>query len=86
MPATERMTDRQVDVDTWGHPGLPHIRLDCTVVDEEALHYSSVMRTAQEKAPVAAQAERTKASKYGNAKGGIGVTGIAIAAQWTVWS
>ena len=45
MLATERMTESQVDVDAWGHPGLPHIRLDYTVVDAEALHYySSVMK------------------------------------------
>ena len=41
-------------------PALPHIRLDYTLVDAEALHYSSAMRKAQEEAPAAAQAERTK--------------------------
>ena len=36
------------------------------------------MRKAQGKAPAVAQADKTKASKYGNASGGIGVTGIAM--------
>ena len=34
----EVVSRRSVDVDAWGHPGLPHIRLDFTVVDAEALH------------------------------------------------
>ena len=67
MLATERMTEPRVDVVARGHPGLPHIRLDYTVVGAEAFHYSSVMRKAQGKAPAVAQAEKTKASKYGNA-------------------
>ena len=33
---TERLTEPRVDVDAWGHPGLPHMRLDFTVVDAEA--------------------------------------------------
>ena len=54
------------------------MRLDLTIVDAEALHYSSVMRKAQEQAPAAAQAEKAKESKYGKAKGGIGVMGIPV--------
>ena len=73
---TERLTEPLVDVDAWGHPGLPHIRLDFTVVDAEALHCSSAMRKALETAPAAAQAEKTKESKYGKTKGG--VTGTAM--------
>ena len=76
--ATERLKEPRVDVDAWGHLGLPHIRLGYTVVDAEALHYSSATKKAEEKAPAAAQAERTKANKYGNATGGIGVMGIAM--------
>ena len=76
--ATEKFTEPRVDVDAWGHPRLPHMRLDLTVVDAEALHYSSVMRKAQEQAPAAAQAEKAKESKYGKTKGGIGVTGKAV--------
>ena len=53
----EKLTEPRVDVDAWGHPGLPHIRLNFTVVDAEAFHYSSAMRKAQETAPAAAQAE-----------------------------
>ena len=37
---------------TWtlgGHPGLPHVRLDFTVVDAETLHCSSAMREPQPK-------------------------------------
>ena len=35
---TDRFTEPRVDVDAWGHAGLPHIRLDFTVVDAEAIH------------------------------------------------
>ena len=66
---TDRLTEPRVDVDAWGHPGLPHMRLDFTVVDAEALHYSSAMRKAQDTAPAAAQAEKSKENK-----GGVGVT------------
>ena len=69
---TEKLTEPRVDVDAWGHPGLPHIRLDFTVVDAEALHYPSAMRKAQDTAPEAAQAEKAKESKYGKTKGGVG--------------
>ena len=61
-----------------GHPGLPHIRLDFTVVDEEVLHYSSAIRKGGEEVPAAAQAERAKMNKYGKAKGGVGVTVISL--------
>ena len=54
------------------------MRLDFTVVDAEVLHYSAAMRKAQDTAPAAAQAEKTKENKYGKTKGGIGVTGIAM--------
>ena len=75
---TDRLTEPRVDVDAWGHPGLPHIRLDFTVVDAEAIHYSSAMRKAQDTAPAAAQAEKTKENKCGKVTGGVGVTGIAM--------
>ena len=75
---TERLTEPRFDVDAWGHRGLPHIRLDFTVVDAEAIQYSSAMRKAQDTAPAAAQAEKTKENKYGNVKGGVGVTGTAM--------
>ena len=65
-------------MDAWRHPGLPHIRLDFTVVDAEAIHYFSAMRKAQDTAPAAAQAEKTKENKFGKVKGGVGVTGIAM--------
>ena len=52
------------------------MRLDSTVVDAEALHYSSAMRKSQDTAPAAAQAEKTKENKHGTTKGGVGVTGI----------
>ena len=81
---TERLTEPRVDVDAWGHPGLPHMRLDFTVVDAEAIHYSSAMKKAQDTAPVAAQAEKAKEYKYGKAKGGVGVTGHGHAAQRAV--
>ena len=68
---TDRLTEPRVDVDAWGHPGLPHIRLGFTVVDAEAIHYSSAMRKAQDTAPAAAQAEQTKENKYGKVKGGV---------------
>ena len=80
LPAlvTEKLTEPRVDVDASGLPGLPHKRLDFTVVGAEALHYSWAMRKAQETAPAAAQAERAKESKYGETKGGLGVRGIAV--------
>ena len=86
MLASERMTEPRVGRGRLGTPGLPHIRLDYTVVDAEALHYSSVMRKAQEKAPAAAQAERTKASKYGNAKGRNRSYRNRDAAPWSIRS
>ena len=61
---------------TWTHgdtQGLPHIHLDCTVVE--------AMRRGQEQAKAAAQAERTKTSKYGRAKGGVAVTGGGVQAS-----
>ena len=64
----DRLTEPRVDVDAWGHPGLPHVRLDFTVADAEAIHYSSAMRKAQDTAPAAAQAEKTKENKYGKVK------------------
>ena len=78
MLATEKLTEPRVDVNAWGHPGLPHIRLDFSVVDAESLHYSSVVRKGQEKAPAAAQAERLKESKYGRGRERVGVTGISL--------
>ena len=36
--AWEKLTEPRVDVDAWGHPGLPRTRLDLTVVDPEAVH------------------------------------------------
>ena len=39
---------------------------------------ASAMRKAQDTAPAAAQAEKTKENKYGKAKGGVGVTGISV--------
>ena len=68
-PVTERLSEPRVDVDARIHLGLPHIRLDFTVVDAEAIQYSSAMRKAQDTAPAAAQAEKTKENKYGKAKG-----------------
>ena len=75
---TDRLTEPLVDVDALGHAGLPHMRLDFTVVDAEALHYSSAMRKAQDTVPAAAKAEKTKENKYGKTKGGVGDTGIAM--------
>ena len=82
--ATEKLTDPRVDVDAWENPGLPHIRLDFTVVDEEPLHCSSAMRKGQEEALTAAQAERVKTNKNRKAKGGVGVIGISTAHR-TIW-
>ena len=67
--ATEKLSEPRVNVDAWGHLGLPYIRLDFTVLDAEAIQYSSAMRKAQDTAPAAAQAEKTKENKYGKAKG-----------------
>ena len=71
--ATEKLSESRVDVEA---PELPHIRLDFTVVDEEALHFSSATRKGQEEAP-AAQAERTKTNTNGRAQGGVGITGLS---------
>ena len=77
MLATEKLTEPRVDVDAW-EPGLPHIRLDFTVVDAESLGDSSVMRNGQDKAPAAAQSERVNESEYGRGRGGVGVTGVSL--------
>ena len=53
----------------WGHPGLPHTRLDCTVVDEGAHHYSSAIRKGQEEAPAAAQAEASENEQVRESEG-----------------
>ena len=50
--ATEKLTEPRVDVDAWGHPGLPHMRFDLTIVDAEALHYSSAMRKHKSRRPL----------------------------------
>ena len=68
---TERLTEPRVDVDAWGHPVLPHISLDFTVVDAEVLHWSSAMRKVQDTAPAAAQAEKTKENEHGKTQGGL---------------
>ena len=77
MPAlaTEKLTEPRVDVDAWGHPGLPHLRLDFTVIDPRAQHFGSAHR---ETAGAAAKAEGAKAEKYGTPIGGVGVTGLAL--------
>ena len=61
-----------------GTPGLPHIRLDFTVVDAEALHYSSAIekRRTRRRSEGRAKMEKTK--------GGVGVTGMAHATQRAV--
>ena len=73
--ATEKITEPRVDVDAWGHPGLPHLRLDFTVVDPTAQRFAS---SCKQPAGAAAQAERAKATKYGTPLGGVGVTGISL--------
>ena len=73
--AIEKLTEPRVDVDAWGHPGLPHLRLDFTVTDPRTEHFSSAHR---EIAGAAAKAEGAKAEKYGTPIGGVGVTGLAL--------
>ena len=74
---TERLTEPRVDVDARGHPGLPHVRLDFTVVDAEAIRYSSAMRK-----DTAAQSRENEENKHGKVKGGVGVTGTAMQLSW----
>ena len=75
---TENLTEPRVDVDAWRPPGLPHMRLDFTIVHAEALQNSSAIRKGQDEVPGAAQAERAKTNEYGKSKGGVGVTGISL--------
>ena len=73
--ATAQLTEPRIDIDAWGHPGLPHLRLDVTVVDPAAERYAKVR--GQPAGP-AQMAERGKAVKYGLPPGGVGVTGLAL--------
>ena len=73
--ATAKLTEPHVDVDAWGHPGLPHLRLDFTAIDPTAEDYAS---SHQIPAGAAARAERAKATKYGTPLGGVGVTGLSL--------
>ena len=67
--ATAKLTEPRIDVDAWGHPGLPHLRLDVTVADPDAVRNAGGTD----------RAERSKATKYGVPRGGVGVTGLALA-------
>ena len=79
MLAKEKLLEPRVDVDEWRHAGLPHIRLDFTVVDAESLHNSSVMRSGREKALAAAPAERTReGASTDEREEGVGVTDVSV--------
>ena len=73
--ATPSLTEPRIDVDAWGHPGLPHLRLDFTVTDPAASRHAA---SSLQPAGAADHAERDKATKYGNLVGGAGVTGVAL--------
>ena len=55
-------TEPRVDIDAWGHPGLPHLRLDFTAIDPDAQHWATHRAVP---AGAAAHAEREKATTYG---------------------
>ena len=67
--ATAKRAEPRIDIGAWGHPGLPHLRLDVTVADP----------AADRNAGGTDRAERSKATKYGIPRGGVGVTGLALA-------
>ena len=73
--ATPKLTQPRVDVDAWGHPGLPHLRLDFTAVSPSAVRSRRVKRRPTQ---AAEQAEKDKANKYGCRPGGVGVDGVAM--------
>ena len=73
--ATDKLKEPRVDVDAWGHPGLPHLRLDFTVVDPDAQRYFSLTDAPGHAADTA---EAGKRGKYGKSKGGMGVDGMAL--------
>ena len=62
-----KLTEPRVDVEVWGHPGLPRMLLDFTV-----------RKAGATAAGAAARAEADKASKYGQGRGGTVVTGVAM--------
>ena len=73
--ATPKLTQPRVDVDAWGHTGLPHLRIDFTTVTASAARYQ---RAQHRPAQAAETAEQGKANKYGHRPGGVGVTGAAM--------
>ena len=75
MLAKPGMLEPRIDVDAWGHPALPHMRLDITVVDPDAERYQ---QTSDSMAPAAEKAERGKVNKYGGIQGGVAVQGLGL--------
>ena len=73
--ATAKLTEPRVDVDAWGHPGLPHLRLDVTVTDPLAERHKAA---AAQQHGAADHAEDGKAKKYGKPRGGVGVKGLGL--------
>ena len=74
--ATDKMTEPRIDVEAWGHPGFPHLRIDFTVASNAARRYQQAVATP---AHAAETAERGKTHKYGTtAPGGVNVTGAAL--------
>ena len=71
---TPKMLEPRVDVDAWGHLGLPHERVDFTVANSIAARYH---QTNPEPGHPAEVAERGKRNKYARS-GGIGVVGAAL--------
>ena len=73
--ATPKLKEPRIDIDAWGHPGLPHMRLDFTTASPAAARYQRVNRAT---AQAAAAAENGKTNKYGGAVGGVFVQGLAL--------
>ena len=74
--ATPKLTEPRIDVDAWGHPGYPHLRIDFTVAGNAAKRYQQAIATP---AQAAETAERGKRNKYGAAAaGGVQVSGAAL--------
>ena len=61
---------------TRGHPGLPHVRLELTVVDAKRCY--PAMNASTGEAPAATQAARVKSVQFGRTMGGVGVRRVAI--------
>ena len=74
--ATEKLTEPRVDVDARGHPGLPHTRLDFSRRCGSSARL--LCHAEKTRGGTGCSTSRTKASKHGRAREGVGVAGISV--------